>query len=64
MTRGGGSSIAGGVWHSWQLWEAGQIELDRLYGNAVETTGRSKQKQTTAPSDADRPELRVRGDAA
>jgi integrase len=38
--------------------------LDRLYGNAVETTGRSKRKQTEGGSGTDAADLRIISDAA
>lgn len=38
--------------------------LDRLYGNGMETTERSRQKQTEGRSRADAPDLRVVSDAA
>jgi hypothetical protein len=37
---------------------------DRLYGNAMETTGRNRRKQTDAQSAADVPDLRVIRDVA
>jgi integrase len=38
--------------------------LDRLYGNSMETTGRSRRKQTKSRSRADDPDLRVVRNAA
>jgi integrase len=41
-----------------------RARLDRLYGNAMETTGRSRRKQSEGRSPAHAPDLRIVSDAA
>jgi hypothetical protein len=43
--------------------EERRSKLDPLYGNGMETAGRSRQKQTEAPNREDAPDLRVVSEA-
>jgi integrase len=57
-------SIYAHEWDAARRSDERRARLDRLYGNAMETTGRSRRQQTDGQTRADTPELRVISDAA